>query len=390
MIDQSHVDLAALIGRTVPLHRVGRTLRGRCPLHAGKTDSSLTLFDTPDGLRWKCQAGCGGGDAIAWLTKAEGLDFKAACAALACDAPARPYAPPPPRAPDDTTPPPALWQAVARQRADEAAARLWTPAGSRALAWLHGRGLTDATIQSAGLGYTPADTYTLRADFGLPVEADGPRMVAFPRGVTIPWYIGGDLWKLWTRTREHKTWPKYFQTPGGRNGAWGIDAVQRDKPVMLCEGIFDALAVLQEASDLVTPVVTGTTGARCVRWGMRLAQAPLALLSFDADSGGDQPRVYWADVLPRTKVWLPYYDDPGAMLTRPGSVRSWVLAGLDLPEPPEAGAMFVAEAVTTDGEVVWLVLNAADCELARYTREADARAEAERRLRAARLLCFRP
>ena len=339
MIDQSHIDLPALVGRTVHLHREGRTLRGRCPLHKGKSDTSLTLFETPHGLRWKCQAGCGGGDAIAWLMAVEGLDFTAACAALHLARPDRPATPPRPSPPDDALPPAARWQTTARPLADEAADRLWTPAGTRALAWLRGRGFTDATIRTAGLGFNAADCYVPRDAFGLVVDDHSPRMVALPRGITIPWVIGGAMWKLWLRTPQHTApwqndrgnavqWPKYHQTPGGGNAPWGIDAVERAKPVMLCEGIFDALAVLQEAGDLITPVVTGTTGARRIRWIARLALAPLALLSFDADSGGAAPTVYWRAVLPRTRVWLPYYDDPAAMLSRPGTVRAWVQAGL--------------------------------------------------------------
>ena len=37
----------------------------------------------------------------------------------------------------------------------EAATRLWTPEGTEALAYLHGRGLTDETIRAARLGWTP-------------------------------------------------------------------------------------------------------------------------------------------------------------------------------------------------------------------------------------------
>ena len=86
--------------------------------------------------------------------------------------------------------------------------------------------------------------------------------------------------------------------------------------------------MLQEAGDLITPVVTGTTGARRIRWIARLALAPLVFLSFDADSGGAAPTAFWRDVLPRTRVWLPYYDDPATMLSRPGTLRAWVQAGL--------------------------------------------------------------
>ncbi len=354
MIDQSQIDLSNLVGRTVPLHREGRTLRGRCPIHQGTSDTSLMVSEGPHGWRWRCWAGCNdgrSGDAIAWLMAVEGLEFKAACAALNLAMPDRPYTPRRPVPPDESLPSSDNWQTTARQIANEAAKRLWRPIGARALAELRARGLTDVTIEQAGLGYNPVDTYIPRSAFGMPNEWDEDRKrwrtkVALPHGITIPWSIDGAMWKLWVRTPQHLApwkddrgcgvhWPKYRQTPGGGNGPWGIDAVQHGKPIMLCEGVFDALAVQQEAGDLITPIVTGTTGARRVRWIARLAPAPLVLLSFDADRGGIAPTIYWRNVLPRTRGWWPYYDDPAAMLRIPGTVRAWVQAGLDIPSGPD-------------------------------------------------------
>jgi len=354
-IDQRSVDLPALVGRRVRLRRAGRTLRGRCPLHNGKSDTSLTLWETDRGWAWCCQAGCAGGDAIAWLMKVEGLTFRDALAELALDAPARRAGPPPPPSPpDDTTAPPEPWQEAAGRIADEAAGLLWRPEGARAIAWLRRRGLSDDTIRRAGLGFNPADRFVPRPDLGLPLDAGGPRTVAVPRGVTIPWRADGALWQFWVRTPGHAApwrgeggspahWPKYHQLPGGANALWGADDLRPGAPVMLLEGVFDALAVRQEAGDLIVPVVTGTTGARRIRWIARMALAPVALLAFDADAGGDSPTAYWADVLPRARVWKPYFDDPAAMLAaRPGCVRAWVLAGLDAGARIGASWPFVA------------------------------------------------
>lgn len=348
MIDQTHIDLVALVGRDVPLHRDGRTMRGRCPIHGGHTNTSLTIYETPHGQRWRCWAGCNegrAGDAIAWLTTVHGLDFKAACAALGAELPAHDAPPPPPTPPDNAQPPPERWQSAALALADDCAARLWQPEGATALRWLRGRGFTDATITAAQLGYLSEDTTLPGAYFGL-----DQRRITLPRGVVMPWLVDGAIWRLFIRTPQHRKpwgaepWPKYHQLTGGGNAPWGIDRVQSGKPIMLLEGLLDALAVQQEAADVVTPIVAGTTGARRVRWIARLALAPLALLSYDADAGGDAPTVYWRGVLPHTRVWRAYFDDPAAMLaTGPGTVRGWVEAGLraagaapepvQLPEP---------------------------------------------------------
>ncbi len=337
MIDQTHIDLVSLIERSgVHLHREGGGYRGACPFHGGKSNTSLSLFErTSGGWGWYCFAGCGSGDAVAWVMRREGLDFKAACEHLRLDLPATAHAPNPPRPPEEAPEPGAAWQQTAQGIADRATGFLWAAQGMRAQAYLRKRGLMDATIRAAGLGYHPSDCWIPRADFGLAVTEDGPRTVAIPRGITIPWHISGSLWKLWLRTPEHPRqdgtpWAKYHQVSGSGNAPWGIDALQPRKPVMLVEGVFDALAVAQEAGDLITPIVTGTTGSRRFCWIARLASVPLTLLSFDADAGGDQPMAYWAGVLPHTRIWRAYYDDPAAMLTIPGMVRGWVETGLSL------------------------------------------------------------
>jgi hypothetical protein len=70
-------------------------------------------------------------------------------------------------------PPSVLPEADALALVDAAAARLWTPEGADALAYLHGRGLTDTTIGTARLGVAP------------PLALPGR-----PRGVVIPWLLG--------------------------------------------------------------------------------------------------------------------------------------------------------------------------------------------------------
>ena len=60
---------------------------------------------------------------------------------------------------------------------EEAAARLWTPEGADALAYLRGRGLTEATIKTARLGWTPR--------VSIPVK-DGTRFWDVS-GIVIPW-----------------------------------------------------------------------------------------------------------------------------------------------------------------------------------------------------------
>ncbi len=85
---------------------------------------------------------------------------------------------------------------------DEATACLWGPGGGSALDYLRGRGLTEATVRAAGLGFTPAVMIPTRA---------GDRCFRFS-GTVIPWRVrvvtivgllpitiidGSSGWKQW-------------------------------------------------------------------------------------------------------------------------------------------------------------------------------------------------
>lgn len=66
----------------------GQLLKGRCacPLHGGDNDSGFSVYEKDGRDYWNCFSGsCGGGDAITFVEKWQGLDFKSACAFLGGD-----------------------------------------------------------------------------------------------------------------------------------------------------------------------------------------------------------------------------------------------------------------------------------------------------------------
>lgn len=218
--------------------------------------------------------------------------------------------------------------------------QLWSDAGARALSWLRGRGLTDATIQTAGLGYNDHDHYVDRQAWGLPPEErkDGkPKGLWLPRGVMIPWLIEGELWGI--RIRRPVGDPKYYWIPTGDPG-WALfnaDRVTPGQPVVIVESELDALTICQESC---SSVATGSThGARRTKWIARLAAAPLALVSYDNDKAGNDAAAYWLDVLPNAKRWRPYWSDANQMQQDGANVGGWIAAGLGangqkVPKPP--------------------------------------------------------
>lgn len=214
------------------------------------------------------------------------------------------------------------------------------------------------------------------------------------RGIVIPWVIDSQLWRVETRrpvtaddwecvpgaqllaaldttgqvwrqlktlgfascarlaralrlpeaeVREACTWlheqklidraAKYLPIPGGANAVYGIDRVDKGRPALLVEGALNALAVGQEAGDLVAAVAVGAaTHGRKLRWIVRLGRASVVLISLDNDADpakGEHHAGYWVDALqPRALRWRPILKDPNAMLEAGMGVRAWVEAGI--------------------------------------------------------------
>jgi DNA primase len=165
-------------------------------------------------------------------------------------------------------------------------------------------------------------------------ERGRPQQVWVPSGIVIPWYVDGAIWRIFLRRRLSvrqlkQGAPKYIQLPGGTNALYNADSLRPGQPAMLVEGAFDALAVQQEAGDLVTAVASGTTGARRLRWIGALSLCRPVLLSFDSDAGGQEACAYWQALLGEiARPWWPTQDDPAAMLAAGQDLRAWVLEGI--------------------------------------------------------------
>lgn len=65
--------------------------RCACPLHGGENETGFAIYEKDGRQLWKCFSGdCGGGDAISFVEKWKGLDFKRACEFLGADTQADP------------------------------------------------------------------------------------------------------------------------------------------------------------------------------------------------------------------------------------------------------------------------------------------------------------
>lgn len=328
-------DLLALISTDVVLKRKASTdggeWAGACPFCGGEDRFRVWPNPARGKAHYWCRQ-CGKrGDAIQYLRDMHGLSFAEACERLGHPGKSRKiHAEPAPKHPEGCNPPEPEWQDRGRAFVAECQRDLWRNVGRRALAWLTDRrGLTVETIRAAGLGYNDADRHDTREAWGL----DPGKRVWLPRGVVIPWEIGGDLWRV--NIRRPTGQPKYIGPAGSGPGLYNADALTPGRPAMLLEGELDALTVNQEAGELVTPVATGSTGgARRTRWLARLALASTVLVAYDADrnGSGDKAAVYWLEVLPNAKRWRPLWQDANAMSQDGADLRAWVAAALPLPE----------------------------------------------------------
>lgn len=228
------------------------------------------------------------------------------------------------------TPPSMTWSDTAWQFVFACQAELMEgDTNPKALAWLHSRGLLDETLWKYGLGYHSADVYIDREAWGLePVQDDKGRdkKLWLPRGIVMPWVIGGDLWGI--RIRRPVGEPKYYFIPGGTPSLYNADTVSANKPVVLVEGEFDALTILQVAGDIASTVATGgTQGARRIKWIARLATASMVLVAYDTDDAGEKASSFWLDALPNAKRWRPYWGDANSMAQDGADVRRWAEMG---------------------------------------------------------------
>lgn len=335
------VKLEEVIAETEPL-------TGRGQYWHGQTHDSLVVKPEEQVYFWNSRRDKPG-DVYTWLMELNGWTFAEALADVAHRAgvdlkqdrsqPAR--SPPPrplnPRTARPLSPPPAAWQKRGRELLAAAQANLWSEAGRPGLDELHRRGLADSTIHWAGLGWNPADIWDEPAAWGF----SGGNKVWLPRGITIPWRSGGQLWRIRVRRLDvdlgqgdsryisPRVYPEGKRPAVDHEALYNADALARGHPAILLEGEIDCLTVAQAAGDLVAAVATGSvSGSRRPRWLARLARASTVLVALDADQAGDANARYWLQVLPNARRWRPFWDDANQMARDGVDLRAWIKAGL--------------------------------------------------------------
>ena len=305
----------------------GRRLWWKCPLHEDRNPS----FCVEPGRRWWKCFGCGEeGDAASLVMRINAVSFPAAVSIVAelsgiVTASVGSLRPRPPVSP--TASKPALTASPPPERSSglpltdalalvtEAAGRLWTPEGGKALAYLRGRGLGDETIRAARLGVVESVSIPTR---------EGDRCYQ-ARGVVLPWLDGDRLALVKIRQPEGRE-PKYAEAFRDRPRVYPDPAViEPGRPLVVVEGEFDALLLGQELRHLAAVVTLGSASSRPdlpTRADM-LAAAPWYIAT-DADEAGDKAADGWPAVARRVRPPVLFKDWTEA--AQPGvNLRCWWL-----------------------------------------------------------------
>jgi DNA primase len=230
------------------------------------------------------------GDEIQYLIDRRGLSFKEACLFLGRDTgPPKDKPVPTMWQPKESKEPGELWQSKAKTFLDNAIQALWTPYGNKTRAWLKtNKGLNDATIKKALLGYNPADIYETREAWGVDsaLNDDGmEKRLWIPAGLIIPLIKNNKIMRLRIRRADPGDGPRYVIISGSRNAPLIIG--EDRGAFVIVESELDALLLLQEAGDLVSIVAMGTATAKPdIESHKILKAAPVILISLDTDNAG--------------------------------------------------------------------------------------------------------
>jgi DNA primase len=349
-MDTSHIDLLELIGRDTPLKHISGTkggeYEGPCPWCKG-TNRVKVQPHRPGGGRWFCRKcgkhGANGPiweDAIAYVKRRDGVDFREACSRLGLETAG--YGPSPrlnglrrsagrpntALARDD-------WVAVNDADWREAAARFMEQAsaclahsvsGRPGREYLRRRGLVDGQVLSAhNIGYNPT---AYRAVWGTTEVSIAARSVIFPYiDQALPDHgnseTSGQPIKIKYRTIDRKD---FSHARGSANGLFGISHMRPGLPIVLVEAEICALSLWQAAPGLVVPLATGSSdGGRLHSSVIRLSSASRIILAFDNDTEGDNATQWWQIAFPDIAVRLrPTRHDINDMLTAGDDIISWL------------------------------------------------------------------
>ncbi|GBC62959.1 zinc-binding protein [Desulfonema ishimotonii] len=206
----------------------------------------------------------------------------------------------------------------------------------KAREYLASRGIKDTSF----FGWNPKDIWQDRSKWGLPPETNQktgkPKKVWLPSGIVIPSFAGEQLERI--RIRRSDTDQNKYIWVSGSIGKPLILGQNRQAWVIV-ESELDGYLIHQHAGDIVSVMALGSAQQKPdqISFAM-LIKADMVLIALDTDEAGAKgSRNFWEN-MPNGKRWpVPVGKDPGEMYQAGIPVRKWIEAGLNKPQPKEAG-----------------------------------------------------
>lgn len=242
-------DLGALLDELAqPTGRLGPGRRWHCPMpdHDDHRASVSMHRDHHGHERWRCWSGDHRGDAVDLVivttgrTRSDAVDWLASRAGMIPD---RPLPPVPRKSTPPSAAPARVMDPVVARYAKYCAQLLETPAGAPVRAWLHARGINDATIAANRIGVDPGRRQVTRRR-GLPYGAGiAATFPAFDAGGAIC-YVQARYLHPEQVGRKYDN-PAAALAPHPRLAYPIATGGHRGDLLAVCEGIPDALIATQ-------------------------------------------------------------------------------------------------------------------------------------------------
>lgn len=305
---KNRIDIMDVVSETVKLRRTGKNYIGFCPFHENKRTPAFVVF--PDSGTWRCFGQCNeGGDIFKYVMKKEGWDFNETLKNLA----SRTGVELQPQT-EDQKEQDEQYERL-HQLLDEAVTfyrhqLLQTPAGANALNYLIKRGVKRETIETVGLGFSPA-SWDLTHQYFLgkgynenDLEAAGLVSRRESGGVydrfrnRLMFAIrnpNGHMAGFGARSLDPEDMPKYLNSPqtdlfDKGKLLYGLDlarkAIRVEDQVVIVEGYMDVIIPYQAGFlNTVSPMGTALTEDH-----LRLLKkyTRRMILALDADAAGEK------------------------------------------------------------------------------------------------------
>jgi DNA primase len=309
----------------------GGEYAGACPWCGG--NDRFRVWPKAD--RYWCRGCDKTGDAIQYLRDFRGLSYQEAGLFVGREpGPRKEQARPAAWEPKATSAPSELWQSKAKSFLDGAIDCLWSTQGEPIRAWLHDeKGLNDAMIKRACLGYNPTDIYEPRATWGLDpvIKEDGTeRKQWIPAGIVIPLLAGDTVQRLRIRRDNPGDGVRYVIASGSSTApmVWGEDK----GAAVIVESELDGLLLSQETGDLCAVMALGSATSKTNKESHDLLRAmPIILISLDTDEAGAKASWhYWPDTHGTKAQRWPCLKgkDPSEARLNGLDLRTWIIAGI--------------------------------------------------------------